>query len=623
MNLKISKKLKPHLEQIRRCLLVLPVRSRKRLVYISVLQISLALLDLLGVALIGILGTIAVAGVQSRQNSGIVLKFLELVGIQNLDFQVQVGILGVAAMLSLLSRTLLSVFFARKTLHFLSYQGALISNDLASKLLSNPLLEINKVGTQERIYSLTTGVMSIVLSVLGTCVTIVSDLALLALMAVALLLVDPVVATSALLGLTLVSIQLYRVLHHRAYKLGSQEAMYGIRSNEALIEVFETYRESTVRARKGHYVKVFGKLRIQLATAKAEAAFMPYIGKYVIEACILIGSVSVSAYQFLQKDAAAAITALAVFLAAGARIAPALLRVQQGLLSIKSGLGSSQPTLMLIEELKGVRVEEEEFGLLPVQEHVGFTPSVQLTDIEFKYPSKNQKALSAVSFSLQPGQSLAIVGSSGAGKTTLADIILGIIELGPGQGNVKISGLSPNEAIRRWPGAIGYVPQNVGIVNGSVRENIGLGFDCSVIDDQVIWDALEIAQLEIFARGLEDGLDTRLGEKGSRLSGGQRQRIGIARAFLTKPKLVLLDEATSALDGQTEFDFVQLLEDIRITQGITLITIAHRLSTIKNADFVLFMENGYIKGKGTFAELRENFPDFENLVKLMQLEQKN
>lgn len=602
-----------------KCLKVLPERSRKRLVYISVIQVSLALLDLVGVALIGVLGTIAVAGVQSKQSSGLVLKFLEMVGIQNLEFQLQVGLLGVVAMMALLSRTLLSVIFARKTLNFLSYQGALISSELVSKLLSKPLLKINEVGTQERIYALTAGVMSIVLSVLGTVVTIVSDLALLLLLALVLLLVDPFVALTSIIGLTLVSIQLYRILHNRAYSLGAEEAMYGIKSNEILIEVIETYREATVRDRKSRYAEIFGNLRIKLASAKAEAAFMPYIGKYVIEACILIGAVLVSAYQFLQKDAAAAITSLAVFLAAGARIAPALLRVQQGLLSIKSGLGSSSPTISLINELVGSEIEKSNYSQTPTQNHYGFEPTVSLKDVNYSYPNSKTAALSEFSLKLDAGKSLAIVGASGAGKSTLADIVLGVIELETNQGFAEISGMSPIEAIKKWPGAIGYVPQKVEIINGTIKENVCLGFDATLIENELVFRSLEIAQLDSFVKSLDHGLETILGEKGSRLSGGQKQRIGIARAFLTNPHLVVLDEATSALDGQTEFDFVELLEEIRRSTGITLITIAHRLSTIQNADTVLFMESGRVKGQGTFAELREQISDFENLVNLMQL----
>ena len=623
MNFTYFSSLNRQLKLIQKCLFVLPTRSRNRLIYISAIQVSLALLDLVGVALIGLLGTIAVAGVQSKENTGLVLRFLDLVGLQSLEFQTQVGVLGIAAMLALLSRTLLSVIFARKTLNFLSFQGAIISNDLVARLLSRPLLEINAVGTQERIYALTVGVMSIVLSVLGTTVTIVSDLALLVLMAFALLLVDPFVACVSMIGLSLISIQLYRLLHEKAFRLGMEEARYGIKSNETLLEVFDTYREATVRNRKAYYSNLFGNLRIQLSSTKAEAAFMPYIGKYVIEACILVGAVLVSAYQFVQKDAAAAITSLAVFLAAGTRIAPALLRVQQGLLSIKSGLGSAQPTISLIDELSNVKLEEVKTPSILMTDHAEFTPSIELIDINFSYPNASNQALAGISIKMEPGQSLAIVGSSGAGKTTLADIILGVIHLQTSDGFAKISGMPPKEAISLWPGAIGYVPQRVEIVNGTLKENVALGFNSHDIPDELVWNALKIAQLETFALEKEARLETLLGERGSKLSGGQRQRIGIARAFLTNPQLVVLDEATSALDGQTEFDFVTLLEDIRRSRRLTLVTIAHRLSTIKNADMVLFMEMGKIKGQGTFSELRELIPDFESLVSLMNLESKD
>ena len=270
-----------------------------------------------------------------------------------------------------------------------------------------------------------------------------------------------------------------------------------------------------------------------------------------------------------------------------------------------------------------MKLEEVKTPSILMTDHAEFAPSIELVDINFSYPNASNQALAGISIKIEPGQSLAIVGSSGAGKSTLADIILGVIHLQTSDGFAKISGMPPKEAMSLWPGAIGYVPQRVEIVNGTLKENVALGFNSHDIPDELVWNALKIAQLETFALEKEARLETLLGERGSKLSGGQRQRIGIARAFLTNPQLVVLDEATSALDGQTEFDFVTLLEDIRRSRRITLVTIAHRLSTIKNADMVLFMEMGKIKGQGTFSELRELIPDFESLVSLMNLESKD
>jgi ABC-type multidrug transport system fused ATPase/permease subunit len=177
--------------------------------------------------------------------------------------------------------------------------------------------------------------------------------------------------------------------------------------------------------------------------------------------------------------------------------------------------------------------------------------------------------------------------------------------------------LPPLEAIRKWPGAIGYVPQDVMISNGSIRENVCLGYESNLIDDALIWDALNTAQLTEFVQSLPKGLDTQVGDRGTNLSGGQRQRLGIARAMFTKPKLLVLDEATSALDGTTEASISDAITNLK--GEVTIVIIAHRLSTVIESDLIHYMDNGQIKKSGSFVELRNSIPEFDEQAQLMGL----
>jgi ABC-type multidrug transport system fused ATPase/permease subunit len=224
-------------------------------------------------------------------------------------------------------------------------------------------------------------------------------------------------------------------------------------------------------------------------------------------------------------------------------------------------------------------------------------------------------ALENISLAVQEGEALAIVGSSGAGKTSLVDVLLGVLP--SDSGKVFIAGKPPLEAIATWPGAISYVPQDVTISNGTIRENVGLGYPIEVATDELVWTALEVAQLSDFVRKLPQGLDTPVGERGAKISGGQRQRLGIARAMFTRPKLLVLDEATSSLDGQTEADISDAIQGLK--GMVTVVMIAHRLSTVRNADQVVFMEKGKILARGTFEEVRSAVPDFDSQAKLMGL----
>ena len=184
-------------------------------------------------------------------------------------------------------------------------------------------------------------------------------------------------------------------------------------------------------------------------------------------------------------------------------------------------------------------------------------------------------------------------------------------------GEVKISNVSPANAIDNWPGAVAYVPQDVLVINGSIRDNVSLGYPVQTVTDELVSDAIRTASLTEFVAGLPEGLNTNLGERGAKISGGQRQRIGIARALFTKPRLLVLDEATSALDGGTE---ESISTDIHKLKGsTTVVLIAHRLSTVRDADLVLYMDNGEIVARGTFEEVRYAVPDFDRQAKLMGL----
>jgi ABC-type multidrug transport system fused ATPase/permease subunit len=247
--------------------------------------------------------------------------------------------------------------------------------------------------------------------------------------------------------------------------------------------------------------------------------------------------------------------------------------------------------------------------------HEGFAANIELKNVSITYPGKNVPALDDVSLKIPAGKSVAIVGPSGAGKTTLIDILLGVLE--PTKGEVFISGMSPLEAISHWPGAISYVPQDVMISKRSIRENVGLGYPKEVATDELINSAIQVSFLAKFVSSLPQGLNTLVGERGAKISGGQRQRLGIARAMFTNPQLLVLDEATSALDGETEASITKSIHNLR--GSATVVMIAHRLSTVRDADIVVYMAEGKIITTGTFNEVRNAVPDFDRQARLMGL----
>jgi ATP-binding cassette, subfamily B, bacterial PglK len=601
-------------EALTRSLQVLTKKQKRNVFIVALIQSSLSILDLAGVAAIGLVGALAVTGVQSKTPGNRVGQALEFLHLENITLQKQVAILGLLAAFLFIFRTVLSVILSRKILFFLSRCSASISGDLVEKLLSQPLSTIQNKSNQERLYSLTLGVNAMTVELIGSSTIIFSDAILLFVICLGLFAVDAILAFATIFFLFSVALVLYLSMTKRAQKLGKLFGELSINGNEKILEVLNSYREALIKNRRMYYSNEIRISRLKLANTTAEFSFMPNISKYVIEASLILGAVLISASQFLLQDASHAVATLGVFLAAGSRLAPAVLRLQSNAIQVRVSGGRATPTLDLIDSLSEFKPDHQNINEFK-WEYDGFLPEVKINNLNFSYNENLPKTLNNVSFLIKPGELVAITGASGAGKTTLVDCIIGAFKTKPG--SILISGLDPLDAISKWPGAIGYVPQVVVILNATVRENVVFGYPENEVPEYFVEEALRKAHLFEHVSGLSEGMNSYVGDGGTKLSGGQRQRLGIARALVSKPRLLVLDEATSSLDGKSEADISDSINEFR--GEVTTLIIAHRLSTIRNADKVIYMNNGNIEFIGTFDEVRKNVPEFDNQAKLMGL----
>ena len=597
-----------------RSLAILESNERKKILFMTFLQIFIGLLDLVGVIAFGLLGSLAIRGIQSQPPGDKVSLVLHFLRLDSVSVQKQVLIVGVLASITLVSRTIITMIINRRILYFLSRYSAILSSRLIAKILSWDLLTIQRKSTQEINYAVTGGVQSITLGIIANCASMVSDTSILILLTFGLFVLDPVSAFATFSLFAGVAGAIYILVNKRAHFLGATSVDLTIVSSEKIFEVLNSYREASVRNRKSYYAKLIGQSRMNIANINAELAFIPSVTKYLIEITLVLGALSISAIQFAFKDASHAIATLAVFLAASSRIAPAVLRLQNGALTVRSNLGIADSTMKLIEENR-YNFNLIENPKLPNFSYPEIKPDLVCENISFTYPNKNIPAVSNANFTIPAGNFAAIVGPSGAGKTTLADLLLGLLD--PQSGQVKIANQDIKSLIKDSPGSISYVPQDILIVKGSIRENVAMGFPNDIATDDLIYNALNTAQLIDVVKELPLGIDTQVGERGTKLSGGQRQRLGIARAVFTNPKLIILDEATSALDGQTESDVTKALHTLK--GKTTVIMIAHRLATVRNADIVIYMDSGKIIDIGTFDEVRNRVPDFDKQAQLMGL----
>lgn len=613
---------------VRKSVSLLPPRQRRRLVFAAGIQMALNLLDLVGIALIGLVAAVAASGVGAKSPlPDWATSALGVLGLEDLTVSQVSVIIALAAVFVLVLKTALQALMARRIARFLANRQAEVSAALARQFLSRPLLFVQRWTTSEAIYALGSGVGAATVAVLGSAITILAEVSLFVIVIITLLLVDPWVTIGAMVIFGTVVLVTQRSLARRGARNASIMTGASIDTLSAVSEALQTYRETTVLNRREMYIAKYESLVGRYAQATASTAFIMEVPKYVLEATLYLGVLALGVGQFLvQKDLTQAAATVAIFLAAGLRVVPALLRLQGAAITIRNASVSALPTFYLADALAhgqsdpavmtgAARVGPAEIRQRIAEGHGDFDGSVQVCDVSLTYLDATQPAISGASLTVTAGTSLALVGSTGAGKSTLADIVIGVLE--PDVGTVTISGLSPREAIAKWPGAIAYVPQSVALVVGSIRDNVALGLPRAAVDDDMAWEALERAHLAEFLRDQREGLDTYIGERGMRLSGGQRQRLGIARALYTRPRLLVLDEATSALDSETEQAIIRTLDELE--GEVTTITVAHRLATVRRADQLLYLKDGVIRARGTFAEVREQAPDFDRQASLLGL----
>lgn len=369
----------------------------------------------------------------------------------------------------------------------------------------------------------------------------------------------------------------------------SNQAAYSS-MNQWLLQSIQGIKELKILRKEHFFEQNFetnGRIYVKTSYKRDTLGLIP---RFAIEAAAMSSFFLVIAfmiYRNIQLDTL--VPVLSSVAVASVRLLPSVNRISQSMADVSF----REPMLdKVIESLQDVFAREKEEELKKAEEPIicGIS-KLSLSHITYHYPKGQVNVLDDASMVIQKGQSVGIVGTSGAGKTTLVDILLGLLQ--PQEGTVLVDGIDIKEDMSGWLSRIGYIPQTIFILDGDIKANVAFGIETDQIDDEAVWRALKEAALDEFVHSLPEGLSTQLGERGVRLSGGQRQRIGIARALYHNPEILFFDEATSALDNETE---TAIINSISQLQGFkTLIIIAHRLSTIAGCDVVYRVENGKIR----------------------------
>ena len=613
----------PIIPEIKKGFSLLESSAKLRMFYVTLVSSTLSVLDLLAVGLLGLSASIAVRGVQERDTGDRARFITEFLGVSRMNLEQQVLVLSSLAISLFLFKTVVTSWLSRKIIFFIQREAAKTTNSLLAGLFRSPYGFIRENSIQERIFATTIGVSGLIVGVVGALFLIFADVVLLLVLIAGLIYLDPVSGSIITLIFLLIAALLNRVFHKRATQLGHSLSVETVKSNEAISELLLTLKERRIRDSENSFLESIYLKRILMSDLQSEMKFIPMVSKYVFEIGLVFITVTVTLLQFYLSESSRAVANLVVFLAASGRIAPAILRIQQGIIGIKNNLGGSSLTQDLIKKMESQQTsvfKETILDEMATDRNVDSPPSITIENVSFRYTESALFSIKRISVDFTPGSFTALVGPSGGGKSTLIDLCLGFYK--PSEGRVLISGEEPDSYIRRHPGKVGFVPQDTLIIKNTLRENILLGIEDEFDDDE--WTLLiKSCGLESLFRELPNGLDTKIGEFGNRLSGGQKQRIGIARAMILKPQIIFLDEATSALDAETENLVTQLIygtREERVANNRTVVAIAHRISSIRHADQIIFIDNGQILGEGTYEELLAKQPSFAHQAQLMGLQ---
>lgn len=593
---------------ISKFLYILPT-SHFRLIQLFCLFIFVSGLEFFGLGIIGPFLTLANKPNLIHEKTGINLIYDQL-NFQDESFFI--ATLGFLAITIFLIKSFLSWQLKTFVFKYSFEQGGLLSKKLLSNYLDAPYLFHLSKSSVSIIQTLTNDVKAFSNSILLPLLELCSNLVIIVTLTLLLCLTN-LIAVVAILSLTLPLVLVFQRFSGELKKWGKSISL----SNQGIIRVINHslggIKETKIIGCKDYFESQLDqqiKQYVNATTSFFGFKLFPRILTELLLFIFLIGFISV--YLLFKQDIKELIPILGVFTLTSLRIVPALSNSTGQISTLRNSSYILDRLYFDLKELETVKTENQSqrtvlSRLVSTHNYREATPLIHeivLDAVSYYYPHSTEAAIEHVSLKIEKGQSIALIGKSGAGKTTLVDIILGLLV--PQTGDIRVNNQTIYDDLRSWQNTIGYIPQSIFLIEDTIEKNIAFGVPEHLIDSHRLQKAIQAAQLEELVSRLPDGVKTEVGERGVRLSGGQRQRIGIARALYHEREVLVLDEATSALDNETEGLVTESIKSLSGTK--TMIIIAHRLTTVEHCDCIYLMDQGRIVKSGTYQEvvLKEN-----------------
>ena len=552
-------------------------RERLRLVILTCMALVQTLFEMIGFGLVFAVLTVVVSDEKS------IGKYIGIDSISQLPRETQVVLVGLVMVLVIVVKHVFSLFAAWYQSGALGQISIRLTDHAFSVLLTKPYEEILNFGAPALITRVqnsaivTSGVVTPALSLITDGTTGVALIAI-------LLLVEPLPTLVVMLTLAFTSAIFLRVSRPRLAHWGAAQALHRSEALRQLQDGIFGMKEFRVMQREGILLQRHRESLSEMNRMNRGFVVTQQVPRAMLEIVSVVGVVLLIVIMTLQDRAGREILPVLGLFAAGAfRFAPSITKILSSIQQIQFSVP------VVSELLDDLSAKSKVHQVRPKNGRPLFE-SLNLKNVTFRYRGAHNPTLRDISLLVESGETIGITGESGSGKTTLLDLSLGLLQ--PTHGSVLVNNQNLERSIGDWYRMIGYVPQNVFLVDGSIKENVCLGIDSNEVDDCQIWEVLDLAQLSGFVSGLPDGLESRVGDRGTWLSGGQRQRIGIARALFQQPQVLFFDEATSALDRDTEENLLSAIANLRETYTIVMVT--HRSAPLRICDRVVSVSGGFI-----------------------------
>lgn len=602
------------LKQLREFYSLLTQRQRRQLLRLQVLIIAMALAQIASVIAIG--PFMAVVGDMSKlQGDGWLALAYDASGMQSP--KAFLSLLGGIVLGVLLLAALVSIYTTWRLALYSAQVGAELSSRLYRYYLHQPWLFHSGQNTSGLTTKVSAEVQRVTIKIINPAMELNAKLIMVSLMTLAIFLYNPVVAISGMVIFIGTYLLLYQTVRRYLVINGKRVSEAQAKRFKLMNEGFGGIKDLLLLHRQAGFTSRFDKASNRIARGEGVTQGLSEAPRFAIE-LVAFGSVIVLVLYLLnlyQGNLGAILPALSIYALAGFKMLPGFQKIYTSITKIRGNLAAYdaiRDDLIASREFKNAHAVSEAHAEAEITPWVP-QREIKMQNVVFDYPGSRALALDGLNLTIPVNKLVGLVGSSGSGKSTAIDLLLGLIE--PQKGRVLIDGvpLTP-ENLRHWQAGVGFVPQQIFLSDASILENVAFAIERDDIDIERVKEALHMAQLDDLIEGFPEGLETHIGERGVQISGGQRQRLGIARALYQQARVLVFDEATSALDGITER---RVMDDIQRFSGqMTVIMIAHRLATVKECDIIYMLEGGQVIDAGTYDDLASRNQTFQMMANL-------